>query len=134
MGSSEKLLKVLFGERINVNTVLDKKNITVAITPTTSRFGPSGSSKKKNIVLEHKTAVMTKISNEIFFDLKYIFLKTLYTSGFSNSPKMLIRSSGKVTISTVPSFKIFHSSRGRSTYSSTPLPSGSLKYTASLTP
>jgi hypothetical protein len=32
------------------------------------RFGPSGSWKRKNNVLEHANAVSTRRSNEIFFD------------------------------------------------------------------
>ncbi len=45
-----------------------------AITITIRRFGPSGSSKDTNIVLEHAIAVIVKMSDEIFFDLKYITL------------------------------------------------------------
>ena len=45
-----------------------------AIPITTSKFGPSGSLKNKNSALEHKIAVIPKISKEICFDLKYIFV------------------------------------------------------------
>jgi len=45
-----------------------------AIPMTTTRFGPSGSLKKKNIALEHKLAVTAKINDVMFFDLKYIWL------------------------------------------------------------
>ena len=45
-----------------------------AIPITTSKFGPSGSLKNKNITLEHAIDVIPKISNEVFFDLKYIFV------------------------------------------------------------
>jgi len=55
-----------------INIVKDRKYIIAAITITTRRFGPSGSSKKKNIALEHAIDVIPKISNEVFFDLKYI--------------------------------------------------------------
>lgn len=51
----------------------DKKYRIAAITVTMSKFGPSGSLKKKNINLEHARAVIPKINNEIFFDLKYMF-------------------------------------------------------------
>lgn len=51
-----------------------KKYIITAITITTRRFGPSRSSRNQNIVLDTKTDVIPRISNEIFFDLKYIFL------------------------------------------------------------
>lgn len=36
------------------------------------RFGPSGSLMKKNIALEIIRAVIPKMSDEIFFDLKYM--------------------------------------------------------------
>lgn len=58
-----------FNKRI---TPKDKKYIIIAITVTTRRFGPSGSLKKKNIVLEKIIDVSPKIINEIFFDLKCI--------------------------------------------------------------
>jgi len=58
---------------LNKYIVKDKKYTIAAPTITTKRFGPSGSSKDKNIVLEHTIDVMPKITNEIFFDLKYIF-------------------------------------------------------------
>jgi hypothetical protein len=45
-----------------------------AIPITTSKFGPSGSLKRKNITLEHRMDVIPKISNEVLFDLKYIFV------------------------------------------------------------
>ena len=44
-----------------------------AIPVTISRFGPSESLKNKNSILEKIIDVIPKISNEIFFDLKYIF-------------------------------------------------------------
>lgn len=61
-------------EDLNKYTPNDKKYMTDAIPITTTRLGPSGSSKKKNIVLEHRIDVMAKITNEIFFDLKYILI------------------------------------------------------------
>ncbi len=57
---------------LNKYAVKDKEYIITAITVITRRFGPSGSLKKKNIVLDNTIAVMNKINNEIFFDLKYI--------------------------------------------------------------
>ena len=45
-----------------------------AITMTTSKFGPSGSSKKKNIALEHIIDVSPRITNNVFFELKFIFV------------------------------------------------------------
>jgi hypothetical protein len=46
----------------------------VAATITTKRFGPSGSLKNKNIVLEQTIDAIAKISNEIFFEMRYIIL------------------------------------------------------------
>lgn len=43
-----------------------------ASTMTMSRLGPSGSLRKKNIILEHAIAVIAKIINEAFFDVKFI--------------------------------------------------------------
>lgn len=48
--------------------------MTIAVTITTKRLGPSGSLKKKNIVLEHIRDVIAKISDEIFFDGECIAL------------------------------------------------------------
>ena len=64
----------------NKYTVKDKKYRTSANTVTMSKFGPSGSLKKKNIALEHTRAVMAKIINEVFFDLKYMFVIVLENS------------------------------------------------------
>lgn len=61
-------------EGLNLYTAQDKKNMNNAATVVTRRFGPSGSSKNTNIVLEDKIAVRPRISNEIFFDLKFISL------------------------------------------------------------
>lgn len=46
--------------------------MTAAATTTTSRLGPSGSLKKKNITLEQTRDVTPKSINEAFCDLKYI--------------------------------------------------------------
>lgn len=45
----------------------------VAIPITTRRFGPSGSLKNENIILENAIDVIPKIRSELFFELKYIF-------------------------------------------------------------
>jgi hypothetical protein len=58
---------------LNKYIARDKKYMITAITVTIRRFGPSGSSKDNSIILEHIIDVMPKISDEIFFDLKYIF-------------------------------------------------------------
>src|SRR3977135_3169703 len=43
--------------------------MTAAIPVTTRRFGPSGSWKNANIILEHATAVIARISKELFLKL-----------------------------------------------------------------
>ncbi len=61
-------------EERNRYAVKDAKNITAAITVTTSKFGPSGSLKSVKSIFEQTRAVTPKINNEIFFDLKYILV------------------------------------------------------------
>lgn len=51
-----------------------------AMTITTRRFGPSGSLKNENITLEHAMDVIPKISNDVFFDLRYMFCNYIDTS------------------------------------------------------
>jgi hypothetical protein len=58
---------------MNTYAAKDKKYIAIAKAATIKRFGPSGSLKKKNSILEQMMAAAPNISNEIFFDLKYIF-------------------------------------------------------------
>jgi hypothetical protein len=41
---------------------------------TTNKFGPSGSSKNTNMVLEKTMEVKPRIIKETFFDIKYISL------------------------------------------------------------
>lgn len=69
---------MFFVEGLNKYVAKDRKYMTTAITITTRRLGPSVSLKNKNIALEHTMAVIPKISNEIFFDLKYMFLIIYY--------------------------------------------------------
>lgn len=59
-------------ERPNKYIGKDKKYTIAAMPITTNKFGPSGSLKNKNIGLEKTRDVIPNISNEIFFDLKYI--------------------------------------------------------------
>jgi hypothetical protein len=59
---------------VNKYISTDKKYTITAIPVTTRRFGPSGSLINKNMPLEHTIAVMARISNKIFFDLKSIFV------------------------------------------------------------
>jgi hypothetical protein len=57
---------------IRKDIVKERKYTITAIPITTSRFGPSGSLKKRNITREHMRDVRPRVSNEVFFDLKYI--------------------------------------------------------------
>ena len=59
-------------EGYNKYTAKDKKYMITAIPVTTSKFGPSGSLKNKNIARENKIAVTPRITNEIFF-MSYFF-------------------------------------------------------------
>ena len=63
----------MVADRPNIYVAKDRKYTTTADTVTMSRFGPSGSLKKKNIALEQTIAVTNKMRNEVFFDLKCIF-------------------------------------------------------------
>ena len=54
----------LLAEEPNTYAVRDTRYITAAVTITISKFGPSGSLKKKNSVLENTIAVIPKMSNE----------------------------------------------------------------------
>src|ERR1041385_4685560 len=58
-----------------------------ASTVTTSRFGPSGSWKRKNNVLEHTSAVIPRSSNDLFFAVKGMVVeqRLLYHDKFSVS-------------------------------------------------
>jgi hypothetical protein len=60
-------------EGLNTYAATDKKYTANAKAATIKRFGPSGSLKKKNSILEQMMAVTPNMINEIFFDWKYIF-------------------------------------------------------------
>jgi hypothetical protein len=62
---------------LNIYAAIDKKYTVRAKPATIKRFGPSGSLKKKNSILEQMMAVAANIINEIFFDLKYRFAMLL---------------------------------------------------------
>lgn len=53
---------------LNKYIVKVKKYITKVNTVTMKRFGPSGSSIKKNITREHSRDVINKIRKDIFFE------------------------------------------------------------------
>jgi hypothetical protein len=57
-----------------VYTPKDTANMNTAITETTNKFGPSESLKNANSVLEHTIEVSARMSNDTFFDLKYMFV------------------------------------------------------------
>ena len=59
-------------EGLNTYAARDNKYTAIAKAATIKRFGPSGSLKKKNSILEQMMAVTPSIINEIFFDLKCI--------------------------------------------------------------
>jgi hypothetical protein len=61
-------------EGMNDHTIKDEKYRIAAIPVTTRRFGPSGSLKSKNNVLEHTRDVIARISKDDFFELKSIFI------------------------------------------------------------
>ncbi len=71
--ATESLLTPFILKGLNIYTAKDKKYTASARPTTTKRFGPSGSLKKKNSILEQMMAVAANIITEIFFDLKYIF-------------------------------------------------------------
>jgi len=62
------------GKGYNKYAATDKKYTIAAVPTTTSKFGPSGSLKKKNSAREQRIDVTARISNEIFFDLKYMLV------------------------------------------------------------
>jgi hypothetical protein len=57
-------------ERLNEYASKERQYIITAIPITMSRFGPSGSSKNRNIVLEHRMDAIPKMRRDVFFDLK----------------------------------------------------------------
>lgn len=69
--NNKSFLRPVHDEK-GIPTAKDKKYTIMAIPVTMSKFGPSGSLKNKNSILEHRIAVMPRMSNEKFFDLKYI--------------------------------------------------------------
>ena len=67
-------------EGLNTYAAKDKRYMAIAKAVTIKRFGPSGSLKKKNSILEQMMAVAPNMINEIFFDRKYIFAILLLVS------------------------------------------------------
>jgi hypothetical protein len=68
------LRPINFVGRIKTYAANDRKYMIAAVTKTTRRFGPSGSLKNTNRAREHTITVIAKISNEVFFDLKYMYV------------------------------------------------------------
>jgi hypothetical protein len=52
--------------------IKDKPKIITAVTITTRRFGPSGSLKSVNMILENAVAVKARITSDDVFDMKCI--------------------------------------------------------------
>ena len=72
MAIADKSLFFPVKEGMSESANVERKYTIAAATVTMSKFGPSGSLKKKNIALEDTRAVMIKIIIEVFFDLKFI--------------------------------------------------------------
>jgi hypothetical protein len=72
IAKSSFLLAVVAG--MNFQAMHDALKRISASTVTMRRFGPSGSWKKKNNALEHTNAVITRRSNDVFFDSKGILV------------------------------------------------------------
>src|SRR6516162_5480160 len=86
MQSAERSLLSPVGKGMNDHTSNDEKYRIAASPVTTSKFGPSGSLKKKNNVLEHTTAVIPSVSNDVFFDAKDIAVMwRLYNKKYSTN-------------------------------------------------
>lgn len=72
--ATKSFLSSVFPENVRVYAVKETRYTTPARTTTIKRFGPSGSLKNENIALEHRRAVIPKIHNEIFFDMRCMAL------------------------------------------------------------
>lgn len=68
-------------EGINKDAPKDTKYTITATPVTTNKFGPSGSLKNRNSILEHAREVIANISSEVLFDVKYILFSL---SGLTN--------------------------------------------------
>ncbi len=56
-------------EEVNAYAANERRYTNAAVTMTMSKFGPSGSLKKKNSALEHTRDVIPRSSNEVLFEL-----------------------------------------------------------------
>lgn len=59
-------------EKLNKYTEKERKKKIAAVPRTMSKFGPSGSLKKKNISRERTTAIILRINSDIFFERECI--------------------------------------------------------------
>ena len=76
----------------DVYAARDRRYTTAAATVTMSKFGPSGSLKKKNMTLENTRDVVPNIINEVFFDLKYMskyFEEAIQSYAFGVGPSSM---------------------------------------------
>lgn len=71
---SKSLFRLINEKEFDKYRVKDKKYMIAASPITISKFGPSGSLINMNDTLENTIAVIARIINEIFLDLKYMFV------------------------------------------------------------
>ena len=84
MQSAERSLLSPVVKGMNDHTSNDEKYRITASPVTTSKFGPSGSLNRKNNVLEHMSAVIPSVSNDVFFDVKdIVVISILYNNKYS---------------------------------------------------
>jgi hypothetical protein len=85
MQSAERSLLSPVVKGMNDHTSNDEKYRITASPVTTSKFGPSGSLNRKNNVLEHTSAVIPSVSNDVFVDVKDIVVMSiiLYNKKYS---------------------------------------------------
>ena len=84
MQSAERSLLSPVVKGMNDHTSNDEKYRITANPVTTSKFGPSGSLNRKNKVLEHTSAVIPSVSNDVFFDVKdIVVISILYNNKYS---------------------------------------------------
>lgn len=71
--ASQNLLRLL-AEKLGAYAVKDAAHTTAATTRTMSKFGPSGSLKKKNKALAPAIAIIARIRNWISFEAKRVLI------------------------------------------------------------
>src|SRR5262245_47342096 len=89
IAKSSFLIAVVVG--MNLHTMKDTLYRISASTVTMRRFGPSGSWKRKNNVLEHTSAVIPRSSNDVFFAVKGIVVEWRYFTMTSTLFQLIFR-------------------------------------------